>query len=198
MYWPACAACSAPVCSGFFFRPLFCCCVAALVCCWVGTAGSFCRRWRGLRGPPTCAGLEAVSADCSIQSFPLWAPPFARFVSGVKAEQLRRETCRARERRLGIGREKLSARPPFCETKHNTTMLPACTWCGTLLSHRLYTQGEGRCPLHSPPPLQSMPTAGGSAAQEWQERFLVAERVANRIASRHETVKRHKHSYDVA
>jgi len=123
MYWPACAACSAPVCSGFFFRPLFCCCVAALVCCWVGTAGSFCRRWRGLRGPPTCAGLEAVSADCSIQSFPLWAPPFARFVSGVKAEQVRRETCRARERRLGIGREKLSARPPFCETKHNTTKL---------------------------------------------------------------------------
>ena len=33
-----------------------------------------------------------------------------------------------------------------------------------------------------------MPTSGGSAAQEWQERFLVAERVANRIASGHETV----------
>jgi len=61
-------------------------------------------------------------------------------------------------------------------------MLPACTWCGTLLSHRLYTQGEGRCPLHSPPPPQSMPTSGGSAAQEWQERFLVAERVANNVS----------------
>jgi len=33
-----------------------------------------------------------------------------------------------------------------------------------------------------PPPPQSMPTSGGSAAQEWQERFLVAERVANNVS----------------
>ena len=42
--------------------------------------------------------------------------------------------------------------------------------------------GRGTLPSPLPPPLQSMPTSGGSAAQEWQERFLVAERVANNVS----------------